>query len=76
MAGSSPREPFSGHIKGNKYPPTLKNMTMPWFTIDLDLAPEQRFLEVTKPLGKEILVMIDQVCLSIGGRRTLGVWKT
>eukprot|EP00730_Choanoeca_flexa_P017887 TRINITY_DN8660_c0_g2_i1.p1 TRINITY_DN8660_c0_g2~~TRINITY_DN8660_c0_g2_i1.p1 ORF type:complete len:391 (+),score=101.35 TRINITY_DN8660_c0_g2_i1:48-1175(+) len=44
----------------SKYPPSA-DMDLPWFDIDLDKAPQDRWTEVVAPLSKEIHDMIYQV---------------
>jgi len=42
------------------YPPPA-NTTISWVTINMDLAPEDRWTEVTKPLAAQIETLIDNV---------------
>jgi len=43
------------------YPPTAENMTVPWFDINLDLPPQDRWTAIVTPWAKQMQAVIDQV---------------
>jgi len=44
-----------------KYPPTASNMTVPWFEINLDLPPEQRWTQIVTPWAAQMQAVVSQV---------------